>query len=343
MVDPAKLWSSHGIGASVARGLLLPAAALYRAGTAVRNALYDANVLESQPLGAPTISVGNLTAGGTGKTPMASWFASEIANRDVTPGILLRGYGGDETLVHRVLEPRAIVVANPDRVAGAARAVAEGAQMFVPDDGFQHRRARRDVDVVLVSADAFGGAKWPLPAGPWRESIGALQRATAVIITRKAATKEQANAVASDIAAHAGGATVGIVSLAAKALRTWPGGDNAERDLASIAGAPVLAVSGIGLPDAFEAQLRANGARVESMRFGDHHAFTKADAESIVARAEGLGAVVISTLKDAVKLAPFWPTGAPRPWYLSQRVTLEHDAASILRLLDGIAARVRDP
>src|SRR3989475_8593631 len=120
----------------------------------------------------PTIAVGNLSVGGTGKTPLAAWIAAYCVARGRTPGILLRGYGGDEPLVHRRLVPRAVVVANPDRVAGAVAARAQGAQVLVLDDAYQLLGVGRDLNIAVVSAESATASPWPLPAGAGRRVAG---------------------------------------------------------------------------------------------------------------------------------------------------------------------------
>ena len=120
------LWTSRGVPARLARMLLVPASALWQAGMAARAYAYRHRWLDTHDLPAPAVAIGNLTVGGSGKTPLATWVARHYASRGQVPGILLRGYGGDETLVHERAVPGGIVVANPDRVAGAAAAVARG-------------------------------------------------------------------------------------------------------------------------------------------------------------------------------------------------------------------------
>src|SRR3989440_10239692 len=144
----------------------------------------------------PGIGVGNLGVGGTGKPPLAAWIAAYCARRGWKPGILLRGYGGDEPLVHRRLVPEAVVVANPDRVAGAAAARAGGARVLVLDDAYQLLGVARDLNVAVVSAESWAGSPWPLPAGPWRERWEALDRADVIVVTRKQASATAAADVA---------------------------------------------------------------------------------------------------------------------------------------------------
>lgn len=321
------LWARDGAGARA----LVPLSWLYGAVTAARNAAFDHGLLPSYPLGLPAVSVGNLSVGGTGKTPLSAWLAQHLLSAGVRPAILLRGYGDDEPLVHERLTPGAIVVADPDRVRGAATARGRGAQVLVLDDAFQHRRAQRDLDIVLVAAEQ-GGAHRLLPAGPLREPRSALGRAHVLIVTRKRATAAEADAVAAQWAAEQPALTVVVATLAPGDLVRVGGTE--RRAVASLRGAAVLAISAIGAPAAFEGQLADLGATIESAAFADHHAFTDADVGALAARAAASG-LAVCTLKDAVKLEGRWPRQAPALWYLSQAVTIERGAGA----LEGLLAR----
>src|SRR5205823_3048880 len=149
------LWGASA-AARVARVPLIPLAGAYWAVMRLRAARARADRREREPHG----------VGGTGKTPLAAWIASYCAAHGRTPGILLRGYGGDEPLVHRRLVPQAVVVANPDRVAGAVAARAQGAQVLVLDDAYQLLGVGRDLNIAVVSAESATASPWPLPAGP---------------------------------------------------------------------------------------------------------------------------------------------------------------------------------
>src|SRR5207248_6212920 len=195
-----RVWFGDDILARAARVALAPSAALYRASIGVRGALYDAGVLTTHDPVLPTLSVGNVTVGGTGKTPVAAWIASQLVERGERPGIVLRGYGEDEPLVHARLNPTVPVIVAPDRVVGIAMARDAGATVAVLDDGFQHRRVSRAADLVLVSADRWSPSPRLLPAGPWREPLDALRRATIILITRKAAKDIEVDAVNSALA-----------------------------------------------------------------------------------------------------------------------------------------------
>ncbi len=185
------IWESSAPDARVARALLSPFGWGYGAAVALRNLAYDRGWYDAHELALPAIAIGNLTVGGTGKTPIAAWFATALRARGARPAIVLRGYGGDEVLVHRRLNPGIPVVADADRVRGVSTARAEGATVVVLDDGFQHRRARRDADVVLLSADRAGPFRY-LPAGPWREPLQSLRRASAIVVTRRNASRVSA-------------------------------------------------------------------------------------------------------------------------------------------------------
>lgn len=329
-------WESTTRVSRVVRSALAPASWLYGAVVAARNRAYDGGWLRSYDLGVPTVSVGNLTVGGTGKTPIASWLASRIIECGARPAILLRGYGGDEVLVHRLLTPQAIVVPGADRVAAAARARSSGATVCVLDDGFQHRRVRRDADVVLVSADRHREVRL-LPAGPWREPLTSLRRASHVIVTRKRATPLRASEVMAYVARVAPHAHVSMAHLVADSVVRWTGNERASTDV--LAGQVVLAVSAIGDPSAFEAQLSALGARVTSRVFPDHHAFSAREVEALAHQATD-ARFMLCTLKDAVKLGPVWPASAPPLWYLSQRVSIESGLKELEELTRRLAVTV---
>jgi tetraacyldisaccharide 4'-kinase len=216
-------------------------------------------------------------------------------------------------------------------------------------------------DVVLVAADAWTGACRLLPAGPFREPLTALRRASVVVITCKMATDDRVDAVRRAVAAAAPAVPVAVLGLEAEALRpvrafeaARPASsspealrpeaarpeavrpdDAAARPLAALAGRHVLAVSAIGDPASFEARLRASGARVESRRWPDHHAFTAAECAALAADA-GPETDVVCTLKDAVKLVAHWPRAAAPLWYVSQTIVVRTGAQA----LDGAVGRV---
>ena len=282
--------------------------------------------------------------------------------RGAHPSIVMRGVGDDEWRVHGTLNPGIPVVVSPDRGVGAVVARTRGADCVVLDDAFQHRRAARVADLVLLSADQWNGAVRLLPAGPFREPLDSLRRAHVVVITVKAATVEQVNAVAAAVRAAAPGVAQAVVhlvpgplrlaamlaqqrsgsagfpapSVSAGSERSGPVRDLLTHPPEWLLQRDIGVVSAIGDPAAFEAQLRVLGAVTQRVwRFPDHHRFTAAEATRIASAAVDWSGVVC-TLKDAVKLSTCWPREAPPLWYLSQSVVVVRGAEA----LDGALARL---
>lgn len=279
--------------------------------------------------GLAVVSVGNLTVGGTGKTPMAAWVVRTLADEGVRVALLSRGYGGDEILLHRRWNPGVPVLAHPDRVAAARDARARGARVVVLDDGFQHRRLRRDVDLVLLAAeDVFPGRL--LPRGPYREGAAALGRAHGVIVTRRVAAPVEAAAFAAELRRRFPHLVVGVAALVPG---PWQGLDG--RPAPPPEGA-LLAAAGVARPEAFSAQVEAHTGRpVELAAFPDHHAFSASDAGALRARA-GIRTVVV-TEKDAVKLSAHAHLLGPVR-VLSSTVAWEEEEAEVRRLVTNVVA-----
>lgn len=333
-----RVWYGSDALASTLRAALMPAELLFGGLVGARDILYDAGWLPARETPIPAISVGNLTVGGTGKTPMAAWLARGLVTRGARPAVVLRGYGDDEPLVHRTLNPDVPVIIGADRVAAVTQAASAGATVAVLDDAFQHRRVQRLADIVLVSADRWTGAVRLLPAGPWREPLDAVRRATLVVVTRKAASDLRVGEVHEQLSRVAPAIPRVSVRLAPGDLVRVDAPDE-SRPVGSLAGQRVRAVLSIADPQAFVQQMQANGAAVDARIFPDHHAFT---AEDIASVTDGLAPsdVVICTLKDAVKLGPAWPRLAPPLWYVSQQVMVERGVGGLERVLDDVV-RVR--
>ena len=326
-----RLWARRGAGALA----LTPASWVYALAMAARNTAYDRGLFASRSLGAPTVSVGNLTVGGTGKTPVSAWVAARLLALGLRPGILLRGYGDDEPLVHQRLTPSALVEADPDRFAGARRARERGATAFVLDDAFQYRRAARDLDLVLVAAEQ-GDVTRQLPAGPLREGRGSLTRAHVLVVTRKTASLAVAEDTCRRWSAGLPELETAVFSLAPSGLAPAdPSSVAVPLALSALGDRAVVALSAIGDHAAFESQLARHGARVVSRAFRDHHAFTDEEI-SALARSADVADLVVCTLKDAVKLEGRWPAQAPPLWYLSQAVSVERGATELDRRLRAL-------
>lgn len=335
------VWYARSDGAAALRRALTPMSWLFARGVDWRNSACDRDVARKAPI--PAMSIGNLTVGGTGKTPVASWFAARLVERGARPALVLRGYGDDEWRVHRLLTPDLRVLVNRDRLAALQAAQGAGADCAVLDDGFQHRRAPRVSDIVLISADRFDGEVRLLPAGPYRESLAALRRATALIVTAKAATEHQVDAVYRAALAERADLPVAVVRLEPAGIRrvVTDDGDPASREAEGhgvewLRGRAVLLTSAIADADALEHQVVAHGVRlVRHVRFPDHHAFTQADAARLAAEARGSSGV-LCTLKDAVKLGSLWPRAAVPLWYVSQTLVVDRGAEVLKRECDRV-------
>ncbi|MHC4547580.1 MAG: tetraacyldisaccharide 4'-kinase [Planctomycetota bacterium] len=277
--------------------LLAPLSALYALGARWRVRRWRHR---ARRLPRPVLSVGNLTFGGTGKTPFVIHACRELRRRGRRVAILSRGYrarhpaGNDEALVIRRHLPDVAHLQHPDRYA-AGLTVVDEVDVFVLDDGFQHLPLQRDADVVLIDAtDPFGGGSCP-PGGRLREPLAALARATLVILTR------------ADLVGRASlGETMRTVRAATAApIVTAAFAPSCDADLA---GREVCVACGIGNPRAFARTVESLGARVGTTRFfRDHHAYTRRDAEALA----HAGRPVVVTEKDAVKLEGIWPAGVP--------------------------------
>jgi tetraacyldisaccharide 4'-kinase len=287
----------------------------------------------------PVISVGNLSVGGTGKTPVAAWLLGHLTERGLRPALILRGYGRDEVLLHRRWNPEAVVVAGRNRLEAVRRAAEEGAQVAVLDDGFQHRRLHRDLDLVLVGAEE--GLPGPLlPRGPFREPARALRRADAVILTEKADSRQGAGVLVERLHAIAPGLPV------VRARLLPDGWTDLHGSPASPPEGPVLAACSIARPESFRRILREVGsASVDLAAFPDHHEYDLADVADLGRRLESLrggasGGTLVVTEKDAVKLAPF-ADALPETRVLALRVEMEEGEilARLLTALDGLESR----
>ena len=330
------LWRRDG-GGQVVRLVLAPAALLYAAVVRLRAAVYRRALRPVRRLPRRAVAVGNLSVGGTGKTPLAAWIARYYVARGRRPGILLRGVGGDEALVHRHLVPEAVVVADPDRVAGAARALAQGAEVLVLDDAFQLLSVARDLNIAVVSAESAETSRWLLPAGPWREGWDALERADAIVVTRKSASREAADALARRLAERQPRTPVCVAGLTLDCLEGMQSGT--RHGLERLAGRRVLAAAGIADPESLAVQLRATGADVQLLAYQDHHRYADDDLARLVRGAARADYVVI-TEKDAVKLRGRWPGDAPEPLIAGLAVRWERNGAALEQALDDVLARV---
>jgi tetraacyldisaccharide 4'-kinase len=303
----------YGLRGQLLHALLAPAEMLFRMAVWLRNRAYDAGVIATTRIEIPVVSVGNLTIGGAGKTPVARWVVDELLRRGYRPAVLHGGYAEDEPQLHRSWHPDVPVFAEKDRIAAARRAVACGATVVVLDDGFQHRRISKDLEILLIAAETWTAHPKLLPRGPWREGPGALRRADVIAVTRKTGTPEASLDVVRQIATIAPGA-----SLASVFLRPC-GWHNAAGQVGHPDG-PVLGVVGIASPALFTENARALGADVtEVVVFPDHHEYSAADIQRIRVLAGDRS--IITTAKDQVKLSALQKDA--EVWVLDQDMEIE--------------------
>ncbi|MFK7962226.1 MAG: tetraacyldisaccharide 4'-kinase [Phycisphaerales bacterium] len=288
-----------------------PLAWVYRGVIGARNASFG-RVRQSRTVPVPVISIGNLTVGGTGKTPHVQWTARTLLAAGRSPAICLRGYArgdgpSDEAMEHRRRVPDARVVVHPRRYEAIRRALADDPSIdcCVLDDGFQHRQLARDLDIVLLDSTRASLADRMLPAGWLREPITALARADAVVVTRATAVDDELAAAIEQLSGHRPIAWTRHVWAGLDVHEPGPVGIDAIREPVSIlAGVPVAVMAGIGHPASVVRTATEAGARVvheESVR--DHHRYDAAMLGRAMGRAVAAGAeFVLVTRKDWVKL-----------------------------------------
>lgn len=318
--------------------LLQPLAWLYGAAVGVRRRAYRAGWLASERVGRPVVVVGNLTVGGTGKTPLTIWLARELSARGLQVGIVSRGYGASANHEPRLVNPASpwrevgdeplilsrrtgcATMVGVDRVAAARALIARGVDVILADDGLQHLRLERDCEIVVIDgARGFGNGRL-LPAGPLRESLERLRQADVLVVNGVPAH--------GSLAAALTGRTP--ISMQLTASEAVPLDGAAARPLAAWRGQRVHAVAGIGNPQRFFAELRAQGMEVIAHAFPDHHPFTAPELRF----ADGLP--VLMTEKDAVKCADYADS---RLWYVP--VAAELSAPDARELLARVLMKVR--
>ena len=345
--------SDATLGAKLTRGVLGALEPAYRGVVRLRNRSFDRGWRRAVGLGRPTISVGNLTTGGTGKTPMVIDLAHRLTARGVRPAVLLRGYhadaaGSDEAMLLREALGDAVPVEpDADRAAAAARvlAAAPDVGVFLLDDAFQHRAVRRDIDLVLLDAARPFGNGHVLPRGFLREPAAGLARATAVVVTHAdLARPESLDHLDQRVTRLTGRPPLARTAHAWSALRDQHG---RELPLAALASLAVLGVSGLGDPVSFELALQRHAARVERIvRFSDHHHYTQQQL-ALLLQPDARQAIdaIVTTEKDWVKWAPML-RGAPMPVpvyrpTLALRYLAGEEAVDTLlaRLTEGTEAR----
>lgn len=321
MSGPEAPGSARGIVPSVLRGVAALAEPFYTAAVARRNRRFDRGATPVFVLPRPVISVGNLSAGGTGKTPVVAHLARELLARGHAPAVLLRGYralpgqrSDEQAELEQLLGPGVPVVANPDRHAGGLAALRDypAITCFLLDDGFQHRRLHRDFDLVLVSATQGLCRHRVLPRGLLREPPASLARASAILLTRTdQVPPHDLDALQQDLTPFLTPGTPVYRSAHAPDAVVSP--LEPEAPPASLAGRPVFVVVGTADPTAFVRTALSLGAKITGLlSYRDHHPYTPADLAHIHRAARAAGATaLLTTGKDAVKLSPLLPQTPP--------------------------------
>ncbi len=302
----------RGPAATVLRAGLTLASWPYAAAVGLRNRAFDAEIVRVDRPPLPVVSVGNLTVGGTGKTPLVAWLAAHAAARGWRPAIVSRGYGAaagqlsDEAAELGLLVPGVPHHASRRRIEAVEAAERGGATLAILDDGFQHRRLARSVNLLVIDAtDPFGCGRL-LPRGLLREPLGSIARADGIVLTRadrvSDATRHQ---IQKACWRHLGRRQVPWFETAHRP-RELRSADGQTLPLGHLAGRSIYGFSGIGNPAPFRASLEEQAATLVGFAtFPDHHPYSAADVSLLADKAAAAGAdLAVTTLKDLVKLPP---------------------------------------
>lgn len=302
------------------RTLLLPFSLFYGIAVVVRNWFFEKQILKTTKVNVPVVSVGNISVGGVGKTPLVELLIEKIS-ASCQCGVVSRGYGrtsrgtvvvndskgtfapidqsGDEPSQLARKFPNAIIVVDEQRVRGAHKAIELGATAIVLDDGFQHRYLHRDLDIAVVTAREILDGDWLLPAGNRREPMSSLQRADIIIVSRceDRATFDSVEMMLKQFVKPIAGVQTKLKSFN-RVL------SDQKKGVKEIQGKGVVAFSGIGQPESFEGMLKQSGAEIiEHFVFSDHHWYEDEDMRRIENTFEKQKAdYIITTEKDAVRL-----------------------------------------
>lgn len=330
------LWTSRRIDARLARLSLLPAAGLWRGVTIARDAAYGRGWLPTGEPTIPTIGIGNLTVGDSGKTPVMAWIGRHLAAQGCPPGIVLRGESLYRAAEQEHGVPGAIVVMAEDRLAGVRKVAAAGARVAVLEDGFRAKGVSVAYGVAVMAAETSRAVRWPVPAGPWREGWRALADADAVVVTRKRASIEAARALAAEIALHTGA----VVAIAHLGVRHFEGlVSRTEHSASALAGLRVVAASGSSDPDAFVGQVKATGAAVQVHTWRADGELRDEDVAWLAHATRRADHLVISQ-QDAVKLRDRWPARVAEPLVAVLDLTWEVNGDAVAAGIDVLAAPV---
>jgi tetraacyldisaccharide 4'-kinase len=308
----------RGLGASLLRGFLRLVECPYTWAVNMRNRQFDSGRRPAVKVGVPVVSVGNLTLGGTGKTPAVEWIAQWFSRRGPRVGLVSRGYKSaagnknDEAMELEQRLPDVPHLQNPDRVAAAQAAISDAkCQLLVLDDAFQHRRIARDLDIVLIDASEPFGFEHLFPRGTLREPLAGLARAQYALLTRADLVDiAERSRIRSIAKSYAPNVAWGECRHAPMHLLS---ADGKVQPLDSLRSQPIAAFCGIGNPAAFRETLKQCGYNVAAFReFPDHHRYSESDIAELSRWAEAQdAAAVVCTHKDLVKINAATLSGKP--------------------------------
>jgi tetraacyldisaccharide 4'-kinase len=347
------VWERKGVWGKLAWLCLIPFSWIYRLVIQFRNLLYARGWLRVQALDRPVISVGNLTVGGTGKTPGCLWLAQELAKQGLKVAILSRGYrrretqpvvlafngspvsaanagadiaaAGDEPYMMARMYGQTVAVGKDRYESGRELLRRQAVDVFILDDGFQHRRLKRDVDLLLLGHDSTGSM---LPCGPFREPRSAARRADLILLTDAQEKWKSFLHRRLSKTCYSG-------SLKAAALIGFQSNQWQERPLNLLYRSRILAVSGIANPGGFYATIRGwEGDVVDTLEFPDHHEYTAQDWQDINRRGHHVD-IILTTEKDLVKLIRF-PFAKDKLLAVRVAMVVDDGAALIQAVLEGI-------
>ncbi len=346
-----RIWENRVCGV-----ILWPLSVVYGWGVKLRNRLYAGGVLPSVRPGAKVISVGNLTVGGTGKTPLVERLARILQEGGYHVAVLSRGYGrrkkgtavvsdghriqatpeeaGDEPILLAERLRGVPVIVGKDRVKSGRLAIENwGSGVLLLDDGFQHRRIKRDLDLMVLDVTRPWGNRRLLPAGPLREPLSSLQRADVIVFTRI----DEPIDVERQISRVREFTDIPILLARHRPLKWISSLDAKAYPLECLKGKRILGFAGIGNPKAFQKSLEALGVEtVQFLRYRDHHWYTRKDVKKIIQKAEEKGAeAVVTTEKDSVRLPAQTECGFPM-YYLRIEIDIEGGIDELRRMLDSI-------
>ena len=349
------IWERKRVWGKLAWLFLVPFSWIYRLVVQLRNLLYARGWLRVLALERPVISVGNLTVGGTGKTPGCLWLAQELAKRRLKVAILSRGYrrrgtqpvilafeggpvnsanaaadiaaAGDEPYMMARVYGQTVAVAKDRYEAGRELLRCRDVDVFILDDGFQHRRLKRDVDLLLLGQDTTG---WMLPCGPFREPRGAVRRADLILLTDAHEKWKSFLRPKPSQSCYSG--SLNAASLIGFQANRWE-----ERPLSLLHRSRILAVSGIASPAGFYETIREwDGEVVDTLEFPDHHDYTAQDWQDINRRGHHAD-IILTTEKDLVKLIRF-PFAKDKLLAVRVAMAVENGEALIQTVLERIGA-----